>query len=74
MNPDVLLVLGLLFAALSLPNVIGSFSKGEPPRLAMIFIVISGILIVAASVQKPSGYTGAEIPGVVGSVISDLIN
>jgi hypothetical protein len=74
MDPDFALVLGLFFGLLAAPNLIGSFSRGEPPRLAAIFIIIAGMLIAWASTQKPGGYSGAEIPGIVARVIRDLVS
>ena len=72
MDADVALVLGLLWAALAIPNIIGSFSRGEPPRLGIVFIVMSGAFIAYAALQKPGGYEANEIPGIVVSVIRDL--
>jgi hypothetical protein len=69
LSADLALVLGLLWAALAIPNLISAFSAGEPPRLAIVFIVLSGAFLAYAALNKPGGYTAAEIPGVVGSVI-----
>jgi len=73
MDPDSAFVLGLFFGVLALPNIVGSFSRGEPPRLAAILIITGGILVAWAATQKPGGYTGDNIPDVVASVIRDLI-
>ena len=74
MDPDFALVLGLFFGALALPNIVQSFSRGEAPKLAIVFILIAAVLIVFASTQKPGGYSGADIPGIVVNEIRDLFN
>ncbi len=74
MTPDFALVLGLFFGVLALPNIVGSFSRGEAPRLAAIFIIVGGALIAWAATQKPGGYSGDEIPQIVARVIRDLVS
>jgi len=73
MDPDFALVLGLFFGLMALPNVVGSFSRGEAPRLAAILIITGGLLIAWAATQKPGGYAADDIPGIVVSVIRDLV-
>ena len=72
MNPDVALVLGIVAIAFALWQIIATFSSGETPRLGFVLAVAAGCLIVYASVQKPGGYTAAEVPGIFASVIGGL--
>ena len=72
MTPDLALVLGLLFVLLAIPNLVGAFSRGEPPRLAAILGITGGGLLVWANLQKPGGYSSEEIPQTIMSVLSGL--
>jgi hypothetical protein len=74
MNPDLALVLGVIAIALALWQIIATFSSGDTPRAGFVLAVLAGCLIVYASVQKPGGYTAAEIPGIFASVIGGLFN
>jgi hypothetical protein len=74
MDPDLALVLGVVAVGLSLWQIVATFSSGETPRAGFVLAVLAGCLIVYASVQKPGGYTAAELPGVFASVIGGLFN
>jgi hypothetical protein len=74
MDPDFALVFGLFFGLLALPNIVGSFSRGEPPRLAAVLVITGGLLVAWAATQKPGGYSGDEIPSVIASVLRDLVS
>lgn len=74
MNSDLLLVIGLVIGALSIPSVISAFSDSRPPRAASIAIVISGGLVLAAFVTKPGGYSAGQIPDVFARVLAQLMH
>ena len=74
MDTDLMLVLGLAISVLAIPSLLSAFSESRPPRAAAILVLIGGVLLVVALTQKPSGYTFAEIPEVVFSVIGRFIN
>ncbi|WP_226782045.1 hypothetical protein [Oceaniglobus trochenteri] len=73
MDPDIAIVLGVIFLALAVPSLLSSFSESRPPRAAMVLIVLAGGAIYWAITKRPGGYTLDEIPGafvhVVGMVI-----
>lgn len=73
MNPDVMLVIGLIVAAFSIPPILGAFAEGRAPRAAAIMVLIGGGLIALAVSQKPSGYSINEIPDVFVRVVGQLI-
>jgi len=70
MGNDVILVLGLLAGALSIPSLISAFSSSRPPRAAIIYFVIGGALVSWAVYQQPNSYTVENIPDVVVRVIA----
>ena len=62
MDPDLLLVIGLILGVLSVPSIISAFSEDRAPRAASIILLIAGVLVVVALNSKGGGYTFAEIP------------
>ena len=56
MNSDLMLVVGLVVAALSLPSLLNAWSEGRAPRAGAILVMIAIGLIVAALQTKPGGY------------------
>ncbi len=69
MNPDVIFVLGLFISALAVPAVISAFSTSDATlRPAAACIMLGGSLVLWAMTQSPSGYTLAEVPGIVVSL------
>lgn len=69
MDPDLLLVVGLVIGILALPSLLAAFSESRAPRAGAILVLISGVLIVLAVQNKGGGYTIAEIPDVFYKVI-----
>jgi hypothetical protein len=73
MNSDLMLVVGLVVAALSLPAILNAWSEGRTPRAGAIMVMIAIGLIVAAIQSKPGGYTVAEVPEVFFRVLGRLL-
>tara|TARA_R110002072_G_scaffold188536_1_gene345280 strand:+ start:150 stop:374 length:225 start_codon:yes stop_codon:yes gene_type:complete len=73
MNPDVMLVIGLIVAAFSIPPILGAFAEARAPRAAAIMVLIGGGLIALAVSQKPGGYEINEIPDVFVRVVGQFI-
>ena len=69
MDPDLLLVLGLIIAAFSIPSVLSAMSDRRAPRASSITILIGGALILLAVLTKPGGYVASEIPDVFVRVV-----
>lgn len=74
MNPDILLVIGLVVCVFAVPAIVSSLSDRRAPRTAAIAILIGGGLVVWALMEKPGGYTLAEIPDVIARVVAKVLN
>lgn len=70
MDTDLALVVGIIFAAFSIPSILSAISDKRAPRASAITILIAGGLIVFAVVGKPGGYALAEIPDVFVNVFA----
>ena len=66
---DLIMVLGVCIAALGFPTAVGAFSRGAPPRAAMLAIFAGGCMIVYANSSKPGSYLAAELPELFMQVI-----
>lgn len=73
MNPDILLVLGLIFAAFSVPSILSAITDGRAPRASAITILIAGGLILVAIQSNPGGYTLQEIPDIFVRVLASFL-
>lgn len=74
MLADILFVIGLVVAGMSVPAMISAFAKSEPPRAAAVAAVIGGALIVGAISMHPGGYRAQDIPVVVGRVLAQVFH
>ncbi len=72
MDSDLIMVLGIVIFAAAIPATISAFSYGNPPRLAMIAVVLGGGMIVGANMSVPGGYRVEEIPQLFVRVIEGL--
>ncbi|PIE15536.1 MAG: hypothetical protein CSA68_05780 [Rhodobacterales bacterium] len=62
MDSDLILVIGLIISALSIPAVLSAFADRRQPRLSVV-MVIAGVGMVAIAVSKqPGGYELSDIP------------
>ena len=61
---DLIIVLGSIILSLAFPAAVGAFSRGKPPRAAMLALFAGGVMIVYANASRPGGYTVAEMPEV----------
>ncbi len=73
MEPDLILVVGLVFLALSIPAIVSAWSDGRAPRAAAIVLVWGGGMIVYALGTKPGGYGWADLPDAIYGVIARAI-
>jgi formate-dependent nitrite reductase membrane component NrfD len=71
MDTDLVLVIGIIVLALSLPALLSAFSESRPPRTAAIMLMIGGVLVVVAlSRHGIDSYSFADIPNVFARVIA----
>ena len=66
---DLIMVLGVVIFFLAFPAMVGAFSRGAPPRAAMLAIFAGGVMMVYANASRPGGYSVAEMPQVFVKVI-----
>ena len=69
MDPDLMLIAGLVFGGLSVPSIMSSVSERRAPRVPLLMILISGALILSAAWLKPGGYEVSQIPDVFFDVL-----
>ncbi|MGI9390893.1 MAG: hypothetical protein ACR2O1_12615 [Boseongicola sp.] len=69
-HTDTFMILGILVFAAAFPAAVGAFSRGDPPRAAIIAFVIGGVMIVFAQTSRPGGYSIDEIPRLFMSVFT----
>jgi len=74
MDPDIMLVAGLVVGVFSVPSIMGALADGRVPRAAAITVMISGGLIVLAIQGQPGGYELSDIPNVFVKVVGRLMN
>ena len=74
MDPDLMLVIGLVVGGFSVPSIMGAIAEGRVPRAASIAVMVAGGLIVLAIRDNPGGYALADIPDVFVSVVGRYIN
>lgn len=74
MNPDLLLVIGIVLGVFSVPSILSAISEGRAPRVAAFTIIASGALILYAVNNKPGGYTLQDVPGAFVRVVGTFVN
>ena len=67
---DLILCLGVVVLALAFPAAVGAFSRGAPPRAAVLALFAGGSMIVYANASRPGGYSVAELPALFVKVIT----
>jgi hypothetical protein len=74
MDPDLMMVMGIVIGGFSIPSILGAVMGGRVPRAAAIAVMISGGLIVLAIRENPGGYTINDIPDVFVNVVARYIS
>jgi hypothetical protein len=74
MDPDLLIVIGLVVGGFSIPSILGAIADGRVPRAAAIAVMVAGGLIVLAINENPGGYTINDMPDVFVNVVARYIN
>ncbi len=74
MDTDLVLVIGLVVAALTFPAIVSAFSRGSPPRGAAVAAAIGGAMIVVAVTQNPAGYKLSDVPQIVARVVDRYLD
>jgi hypothetical protein len=74
MDPDLLIVIGLVIGGFSIPSILGAIADGRVPPAAAIAVMVVGGLIVLAINENPDGYVINDIPDVFVNVVARYIN
>ena len=69
---DLIMVLGVVVLSMAFPAAVGAFSRGSPPRAAMLALFAGGVMIVYANASRPGGYSVAEMPDVFIRVLTGV--
>ena len=74
MDTDLILVIGTVLCALSIPSLLSAYVEGRAPRAGSIMVFIGGVLVVIALTQQARGYSFDELPDVFFRVIGRYLN
>jgi formate-dependent nitrite reductase membrane component NrfD len=69
-DTDLMMVVGIVLGALTLPAFLNGYTEGRAPKTAIILAVAAGALIVMAVMRSPGGYTLDEIVQAFGKVFA----
>ncbi len=73
MDTDLILVLGMVFAVLSIPSMISAYSDDRSIRASVIVLLISLGAMAYAIVSHPGGYSFDQIPEVFFGVVARFL-
>ena len=73
MNSDLIMVVGIVLAVLSIPSILSAVTDRRSPRVSAITVLIAGGLIVYALHKNPGRYSFENLPDVFVSVVADLL-
>ena len=74
MDTDLVLVLGIVLCALSIPSLLSAYVESRAPRAGSALLFIGGVMVVVALTQHPRGYGFEDIPHVFYNVIGRYLN
>lgn len=74
MLTDYLLTIGLVIALFSIPAMLSAYADQRAPRMSMAAFILAVATIAFAYARHPGGYSPADVPNVVVSVIADVLN
>ncbi|MFV0491970.1 MAG: hypothetical protein ACK5M4_09140 [Pseudorhodobacter sp.] len=73
MDPDFLLVIGILLAVFAIPAMLSAYAEGMKPRGGAVTALLAAGLILLAFQQKPGGYDLPDIPNAFYRVIAQIL-
>ncbi|MEF3047963.1 hypothetical protein [Pseudotabrizicola sp. L79] len=74
MDYDLMFVVGLALAALSIPSVLAAYADGRPPWVAIVVLLISAGLLGAALMGQPADLTLSALPDIIFRVIGRVLH
>ncbi|MGR3616221.1 MAG: hypothetical protein ACU0BB_09275 [Paracoccaceae bacterium] len=69
MDPDLLLMIGVLFGVLAVPASISALSDLKLPKAGVVMAGLAGLLILVSIWINPEGYVLADLPAVFFDVV-----
>ena len=73
MDPDMLLIFGLVICLLAIPSMISAWSDDRSLRLTFVTLLIGAGMVAGAYMLQPGGYRVAQIPDVFYGVVAKLM-
>lgn len=70
---DLIMCIGVLVLFLTFPTAVGAFSRGAPPRAAMLSLFVGGAMVVYANSSRPGGYSVEAMPELFLKVLTGSI-
>ncbi|WP_372602636.1 hypothetical protein [Actibacterium sp.] len=74
MDPDFLLVTGVVCGILAIPSLLNAYSESRPPRLAAMMFIAALVLIGLAVAKTPAPYRVADFPHVFAGVVARFLH
>ncbi len=72
MDTDLVLTIGIVLLALSVPSLLSAWVEQRVPRMGAIMVIASAAMIVSALMYKPGGYSFGEVPTVMLGVFARM--
>lgn len=73
MDPDLILVIGVILGVFSVPSIMSAISDGRAPIVAAITIVLAGAMVLWAFNVNPGGYRLEDVPGAFVRVVAKYL-
>lgn len=70
MDPDLVLVIGVILGVFTVPSILSAISDGRAPRASALTILISGSMILWAVTKNPAAYTIEGLPDLFVQVVA----
>ncbi|MCT8158974.1 hypothetical protein [Pseudoruegeria sp. SHC-113] len=74
LDPDMLLVSGIVLLALALPAAIKAYADSDAPRLSAVLVLAAGVAILYAISLQPDGFQLADVPHAFVNVIGGILH
>ena len=74
MDTDLVLTLGILLIVVTIPSLLAAWVEGRPPRVGAMAVLAGMAMILAAAMNRPTGYRFDEVQTVMLNVLSRAIN
>lgn len=74
MDIDLIFVTGLVIGAFSLPALVSAFADRRAPRMAAVFMMLSGAMVTYAVQMRDTPYVLENLDDVFVSVVARYLN